>query len=453
MRESPRTNLIVRPGSAERRGQGADCQEAAGLILFDRCGPWLFPERGARMQSVAASDRVGGGPSAGRVLSIRGGQVYDPEGARLAAGDVLVADGHIARLAARIEAVPGEQEVDASGLLVTPGLVDCHVHAFRWGHLIGLDVDPLSSRSGVTTFVDGGSSGALNFMAFRRFVIDRVRSNLYALLNVSALGQTVDGIQGVDAGEYDDLRFLHLTSAAEVVEMHRDVIVGIKVRMYTGLTTLAPMSSARELADAVGLPLVVHTAKAPPSFADILAYLRAGDVVTHMYHPGPGALVDRQGRVRPEYVEARKRGIRFDTGTARFHLCFPVARAALDQGFLPDTISTDLTLNNYNHITIDLPTTLSKFLAFGLPLEQALRLATLEPARSLPADKGHGRLAEGLPADLALFELASGDVEYQDYFGNILRGNRRLVCRGSFKDGVLLTPEAQEPMPFTFMRK
>jgi dihydroorotase len=405
------------------------------------------------MRSTTETHNTSAGAATQGVLRIHGGRTYDPEADRIAPGDVLVADRRIARLATRIEPTAGEDTVDATGLLVTPGLVDCHVHAFRWGHLIGLDVDPLSSRSGVTTFVDGGSSGSLNFMAFRTFVIERVRSNLYALLNVSALGQTVDGIQGVDAGEYDDLRFLHLSSAVEVVEKNRDVIVGIKVRMYTGLTTLAPMSSARELADAVGLPLVVHTAKAPPSFADILPYLRAGDVVTHMYHPGPGALVDRQGRVRPEYLEARKRGVLFDTGVARFHLCFPVARAAMDQGFLPDTISTDLTLNNYNHITIDLPTTLSKFLAFGLSIEQVLRMATIAPARSLPADRGHGRLAEGLPADLALFELTTGDVEYQDFFGNSLRGERRLVCRGSIKGGALLTPKEQEPNPFTFMRK
>lgn len=405
------------------------------------------------MKPTTRAGGAGRGSSAEQALRIRGGQVFDPEAGQFGPGEIRIADGRVARLAGAIDPVPGEREIDASGLLVTPGLVDCHVHAFRWGHLIGLDVDPLSSRSGVTTFVDGGSSGALNFMALRRFVIERVRSSLYALLNVSALGQTMDGIQGLDAGEYDDLRFLHLASAAEVVEQNRDAIVGIKVRMYTGLTTLAPMSSARELADAVGLPLTVHTAKAPPSFADILPYLRAGDVVTHMYHPGPGALVDRAGRVRPEYIEARKRGVRFDTGTARFHLCFPVARAAMDQGFLPDTISTDLTLNNYNHITIDLPTTLSKFLAFGMPVEQVLRLATLEPARDLPPDRGHGRLAEGLPADLALFELASGDVEYLDFFGNVLRAGRRLVCRGTLKDGVLLTPEAQEPMPFSFMRK
>jgi dihydroorotase len=386
-------------------------------------------------------------------LLIRGGRVFDATTSAFSGLDVLLAEGKVARMASRIEPPSGAQVIDATDLLVTPGLVDCHVHAFRWGHLISLDVDPLSSRSGVTTFVDGGSSGALNFMAFRRNVIERVRSTLYALLNVSAIGQVVDGIQGLEAAENDDLRFLHLSSAAEVVEQNRDLIVGIKVRMYTGLTSLAPMAAARELADAVGLPLVVHVAKAPPAFRDLLPYLRAGDVVTHMYHPGPGCLMDRNDRIAPEYLEARKRGVLFDTGTARFHTSFPVARAALAQGFAPDSISTDLTLNNYRHITIDMPTTLTKFLALGSSVEQVLRLATLEAARMLPADRGHGHLAEGLPADVALFALEPGEFTYEDYFGNRLRAERRLLCRGTIKDGVLLTPEEQEPMPLSFMRK
>jgi len=391
-------------------------------------------------------------PEASRPLLIRGGRVFDGASG-FAHLDVLVTDGRVARMAPSIEPPASARIIEATGSLVTPGLVDAHVHAFRWGHLIGLDVDPLSSRSGVTAFVDGGSSGALNFMAFRTYVVDRVRSALYALLNVSAIGQVVDGIQGLDAGENDDPRFLHLGAAAEVVEKNRDVIVGIKVRMYTGLTSLAPMAAARELADAVGLPLVVHVSKAPPAFRDLLPYLRVGDVVTHMFHPGPGGLVTRDGSIAPEYREARARGVLFDTGTARFHTSFPVARTAIQQGFLPDTISTDLTLNNYQHITIDMPTTLSKFLALGIPLERALRLATLAPARMLPAARGHGRLAEGRPADLALFALESGEFTYLDYFGERLQASERLICRGTIKDGQLLAPEEQAPMPFSFMRK
>jgi dihydroorotase len=395
----------------------------------------------------------GAGAAGSASLVVRGGNIFDPVAGRFNRLDLLVADGKVARMAPTVEAPAGCQVVEASGLLVTPGLVDCHVHAFRWGHLISLDVDPVSSQSGVTTFVDGGSAGSLQFMAFRRFVIDHVRSNLYALLNVSALGETVDGLKGVDAWENDDLRFLHLDSAVETVEKSRDLIVGIKVRIHTGLASLLPMAAARALADAVGLPLVVHTMKAPPLFSDLLPYLKAGDVVTHMYHPGPGCLVDGHGRIAPEYSEARRRGVLFDTGTARFHTCHPVARAAIAEGFLPDTISTDLCLTNYQHITIDMPTTLTKFMALGLSLEQVLQRATIEPAKSLPAERGHGRLAEGLAADIGLFAIETGEFPYHDFFGNPLQAGRRLISRGTIKDGRLLTSEAQEPMPFSFMRR
>jgi dihydroorotase len=383
---------------------------------------------------------------------IRGGQVFDPERGGFARLDVLVDGGRVVKIASAIEPPTPAQVLDATGLFVTPGLVDGHVHAFRWAHLISLDVDPLSSRSGVTTFVDGGSAGSLQFMAFRKFVIERVRSHLYGLLNVSAMGQMLDGLKGVDVWEGEDPRFLHLDSAAEIVEANRDVIVGIKVRINTGLSSLAPLAAARELADRVGLPVVVHTAPAPPLFRDLLPHLRAGDVVTHMYHPGPGGLVDNEGKLGPDYVEARERGIVFDTGTARFHTSFAVARAAIQQGFLPDTISTDLTLTNYRHITIDMPTTLTKFMAFGLSLEQVLQRATIAPARMLPADRGHGRLAEGLPADIALFALESGEFTYEGYFGDRLQARQRLVSRGTLREGRLLPPEAQEPMPFSFMR-
>jgi dihydroorotase len=385
-------------------------------------------------------------------LLIHGGEVFDPDRAAFARLDILIADGKVVKIAPTVNAPADVEKFDATGLLVTPGLVDCHVHAFRWAHLISLDVDPLSSRSGVTTFVDGGSSGALHFMAFRKCVQERVQSHLYALLNASAMGQMLDGLKSVDVWEGEDPRFFDLAAATEIVEANRDVVVGIKVRINTGLSSLAPMAAGRELADRVRLPLVVHTSPAPPAFRDLLPYLRAGDVITHMYHPGPGALVDEEGKLAPEYVEARQRGILFDTGTARFHTSFAIAQAAIAQGFLPDTISTDLTLTNYRHITIDMPTTLTKFMAFGLGLEQVLRLATIAPARMLPADRGHGRLTEGGNADIAFFALEFGHFIYQGYFRDEVSTEKRLVARGTIRGGELLKREEQEPMSLSFMR-
>ncbi len=391
----------------------------------------------------------------GTTLVVRGGDLYDATANRFVRADVAVGGGKVLRIAPALPAVPGVRTIDASGLIVTPGLVDCHVHAFPWGHIIGLDVDPVSSRTGVTTFVEGGSTGSLHFLAFRKFVAERARSNLFALLNVSAMGEMMDGIRGLDLMDHDDLRTLHLPSAVETVERNRDLIVGIKVRAYTGLQSLLPLAAARELADEVGLPLVVHLAPPPPAFRDVLAYLRPGDFVTHIYHPGPGAVVDRQGRLRPEYLEARERGVLIDTGTARFHTSLPVARAAIAQGFLPHTISTDLTANNARHITIDLPTTMSKFLALGLSLADVLERTTAAPARLLLPGRGVGQLVEGGPADLAVFALEEGDFTYEDYFGNRLEAKQRLVNRVTIKDGEVLVPEPSSlpTMELDFTRK
>lgn len=386
-------------------------------------------------------------------LLVRGGEVFEPERQAFARQDVAVAGGKVAALGPELATPPGCREVDAGGKIVTPGLVDAHMHAFPYVHLVGLDVDPLSSRSGVTTFVDAGTTGALNFLAFRHYVVERVRSNLFALLNVSALGQVTHGLRGLEVLENDDLRFLYLPPAVDLVENNRDVIVGIKVRMYAGLTSLTPLAAARDLADEVGLPLVVHAVSPPPSFRDILPYLRAGDVVTHAYHPGPVAMVDRRGAVRPEYREARARGVLFDTGSARMFTHFPTIRAAVEQGFGPDLITTDLTSITVDQDIIDLPTTLNKFVALGVPLAEALAKATLGAARLLPPERGIGRLAVGLPADLAVFALEEAELTYGDFFGNSVVARRRLVPWLTVKDGAVLAPQPHVPVPWRFITR
>ncbi|MHB1134137.1 MAG: amidohydrolase family protein [Chloroflexota bacterium] len=386
-------------------------------------------------------------------LLVRGGRVFEPEKRASALLDVGIAGGKVAALAPDLAAPAGCRVLDAGGRLVTPGLVDAHAHAFPLVQLIGLDVDPVSSRSGVTTFVDAGTTGALHFLAFRHYVIDRARSNIFALLNVSAVGQTLDGIRGLEVFENDDPRFLHLPAAIELVEGNRDVIVGIKVRLYHGLASLAPLAAARDLADEVGLPLEVHTVSPPPSFRDILPYLRPGDIATHVYHPGPQTMVDGRGQVRPEWVEARARGILFDTGSARIFTHFPTIRAAIEQGYGPDFITTDLTTPGVEQQTISLPHTLNKFVALGVPFEEALYKVTAGAARLLPPDCGLGRLAVGLPADLAVFDLEEGEFTYDDFFGNSVVARQRLVPVATIKDGEVLTPQPHVPLPWRFIRR
>jgi dihydroorotase len=223
--------------------------------------------------------------------------------------------------------------------------------------------------------------------------------------------------------------------------------------MYTGLTSALPMAMGRELADTVQLPLVVHLAPPPIPFGDILPYLRAGDSITHVYHGGPGTMLDAAGRVRHEFLEARSRGVLIDTGTSKFHTCFAVVRGAYAQGFFPDIISTDLTPSTAAHMTIDLPTCISKFSGLGMELEDALAAATTGPAKLLPTGKGYGQLQVGMPADLAIFELEQGQTQYDDFFGDKIVAKQRLRHILTMKDGIALTAQPSPAMDYKYLRR
>jgi dihydroorotase len=371
-------------------------------------------------------------------ICIKGGRVFFPEEKTIKRKDILIADGRIFEIGDEIQTQEGMKVIDAKDKLVAPGLIDFHLHAFRYGHLLSVDTEELSPRSGTTTFVDGGSSGALNFLAFREYVIKPAKSNIFAFLNISAIGQGTDGIQGLHFYENDDERLLHIASAVEVTEKNRDIIIGIKVRVYTGLKSLQPLHKARELADRVRLPIMVHLAPPPPEFEELLPYLKQGDIITHPYHGGEKTMLDERGQVRLEFWEARQRGIEVDVGLDRFHGNLKVIRRALDQGFSPDFISTDLAMPNLHHITFDLPTTVSKFVALGLPLGEALAKCTYAPAMKMGREKEIGCMREGSCADIAIFDLATHDYVFEDYFENKLEAKERLIPFMTIRKGQIL---------------
>jgi dihydroorotase len=371
-------------------------------------------------------------------VCIKGGEVFFSDRRVIEKKDILIHGDRVSRIDDNIRTEKDAEIIDAEGRLVTPGLIDFHMHAFRYGHLLSIDTDELSPRSGTTTFVDGGSAGSLNFLAFREFVITPSTSNILAFLNVSAIGQATDGIQGLHFYENDDDRLFHIPSAVEIIEKNRDVIVGIKVRAYTGLKSLTPMQKARELADLVDLPLMVHLAPPPPGFDETLPFLKQGDIITHPYHGGDDTILDGEGRVRPEFWEARQRGIEVDVGFDRFHGDFSVIRLALDQGFSPDYISTDLAAPNLHNLVFDLPTTVSKFVALGMPLGEALARCTYGPALKLTKEREIGWLQEGSLADIAIFDLVTDDFVYEDYFGNRVNSRERILPHLTLRKGEVL---------------
>lgn len=356
--------------------------------------------------------------------------------------DVRVAGQYIDQIAEDISVDPDDVVEDIAGRILTPGLIDMYVHAFNHGHLLSLDVDSVAPTSGTTAFVDAGTCGVLQFPAFREYVIKRAQSRIFAFLNISVIGQTTDGIEGMNFHDNDNDELLHVESARETIEQNREHIVGIKVRVYTGLKSMKAMERARELADLVDLPIMVHTAPAPPTFEDMVQFLKTGDIITHPYHGGTTHILDDAGQVRDSYWEARKRGIEVDLGPARFHCELPIMKASFEQGFFPDYISTDLVSSNRHSITIDLPTSMSKVLACGMSLEEVLARSTIDTARKLKAEGEIGLLREGAVADLAILNIEQGKFEFTDGPGNVLHAEQRIIAEQTYRAGKLLDPEA-----------
>jgi dihydroorotase len=373
-------------------------------------------------------------------ICIKGGKIFFSEKKTIEKKDIIISDGKIVGIEDEIQPQEGTRIVDAKGKLVTPGLIDFHMHAFRYGHFLSIDTEELSPRSGTTTFVDGGSTGSLNFLTFREYVIKPSRSNILAFLNISAIGQSTDGVLGLDFHENDDERLLHMPSALEVIEKNRNIIVGIKVRAYTGLKNTKALEKARELADVVNLPIMVHLAPPPLEFHEILPYLKQGDIITHPYHGGGKTILDEKGQVRSEYWEARQRGIEVDLGLDRFHGNLDIMKLALDQGFQPDYISSDLAMTNLHSITYDLPTTVSKVVASGLSLAEALAKCTYAPAVKMGMEKEIGCIQKGGLADIGIFDRVTDEYTFEDFFNNKLKAKERILPFMTIRKGEILQP-------------
>lgn len=382
-------------------------------------------------------------------LLVKGGTVVDPSQALRTESDLAIAAGKVTALAPDIPADQAKMVVDATGKLVTPGLIDLHTHGFFACTPLGIELDEVCARSGVTTVVDAGSAGAQTFPGFRSLIIEPTTIRILAFLNISAIG-----ILGIDLDEGANVRNCNVEEAVRVADKHRDRIIGIKVRAsaeVVGDQGIVPLELARAAADRLGLPLMVHVGPSPPTLDAILARMRPGDILTHLFTGHADRVVDAQGKtrncivdgtrgVRQEVRQAKSRGVVMDVGHGASSFNFEVARAALAQGFAPDTISTDLHTVNINGPVYDLSTTLSKFLYLGMDLDEVILAATARPAEVIGRQGELGTLRVGAAADVALFELREGSVRFQDAYGNTVEGRQQLVntltiCRGKPLNG------------------
>lgn len=237
--------------------------------------------------------------------------------------------------------------------------------------------------------------------------------------------------------EYDDLRLLNVSETVKCIEGNRDRIVGVKVRAFHGLTNLTPIHAALDAAEEAGVPVMIHTSPPPPSKSQYMPLLRPGDIMTHLYHPRPGGLIDRHGKIRQEYREARQRGVLMETGLDRWHTDFEVLKRGVGEGFGPDIISTDVTRFNVEPLVKDVLFTASKLMAAGMPLDESLAAMTINPAIAVKRPE-LAELKEGGPANITVLEVLKEDITFVDFFGQSLKGKERLCCRWLINKGKII---------------
>jgi len=372
-------------------------------------------------------------------IIIKGGTVVDPSQCLHEAKDVGIVDGRIAALEKDLPADEAETVVDASGKIVTPGLVDLHVHVY-WGvaHL-GIEPDPNCVAKGATTVFDAGSSGAQTFPGFKKYIIDVSATRIKAFLHVSMQGQLSNVV-----GELLDLQWADVNRAIKMCEDNKDDIVGVKIRLSSNLVGehgLECLKRARAVADATNLPLMEHPGPSMTT-TEMLNEMKTGDIMTHCYHRGPAGILDEDGKIRSEFRKAVQRGVLMDVGHGAGSFAFEVAKAGLAQDFPPSTISSDLHFYNLYGPVYDLATTASKFLLLGMPFDEVIAEVTTAPAQTMGMENEIGTLKVGAYSDVAVFDLQEGDFEFTDVLKVTMIGHQKLVPVATVKGKNIYTPSS-----------
>jgi dihydroorotase len=359
-------------------------------------------------------------------LILKGGRLFDPAQKLDAVSDIAFAGGKIAAIGNDLP--PGNAEVrDASGKYVAPGFIDLHTHVYWGGTSLGVDATALASTGGITTFVDAGSAGPGNYKGFLKHVIEPSEPRILAYLHVSFAGIFAFS-RRIMVGESGDMRLISPIDAIEVAQAHPDTIIGIKVRLgrfASGNSGIAPLDLALDVAERTGLPIMAHIDEPPPSYEEVLARLRPGDVLTHCFRPAPNTPIGADGLPKQAVLDARARGVLFDIGHGMGSFSFNVARAMLGAGFAPDTISSDVHDLNVSGPVFDQATTLSKFLALGMPLTEVIAATTASPAAAIRRPE-LGTLSVGAVADATLFTIEDGHFELTDSVGEVVAAKNRI---------------------------
>jgi dihydroorotase len=376
---------------------------------------------------------------------IHGGTVIDPAQGIHDRRDVAFRDGKVAAVDREIPSDQAAEVINARDRIVTPGLIDAHVHIYEGVSHYGINPDATCLAHGVTTVVDAGSAGADTFPGFRKYVIEASDTRIFAQLNISSMGMLSQ-----DVGELDDIKWANVPKALAMIEQNRDLILGVKVRLTRFLNVgkdagLKPLFLAREAADAAGLPIMVHPQESwAESLDQVLAVMRQGDMMTHMYHGREHGILDGEGKIRPSVRAARERGVLFDLGHGQGSFQWDVSERATAQEFWPTTISTDLHKYNIGGPVFDMATTLSKFLQLGMSLDDAFERVTTVPAGVVGMPGKIGTLKPGAEGDAAVFEMREGRFDLVDCVGQTRTGSLRLVPGAVVKAGKVVGATSSE---------
>jgi len=394
---------------------------------------------------------------------VRGGRVVDPANGLDGVRDVALRDGRIAAVAESIDPAGAREVFDARGLVVTPGLIDLHVHGYEHVTPLGIDIDRYCLGRGTTTAVDAGSAGCDTFPGFRAFAAERFRTRLLAFLHISRTGLSFAGLGGDSdtPGELESLRFANADDCAACIEANRDLLVGVKIRLSDSIADggrheAESYRRAREAARAAGVPLMVHHNFSTVPHEDCPGLLAPGDLWTHCYHGFPKTLVDPAARrLLPAAREAAERGVLFDLGHGQGSFNWTVAEIAVAEGFWPHTLSSDLHRGCAEGPCYDLPLVMSKLLHLGMRLGEVVRATTSSAAAAIGWGDRLGSLAPGREADLAVFALEDYDGPVEDCQSQLRRVRRLLRPRAVWRAGVPagITAPVSFPNPASIARQ
>jgi dihydroorotase len=385
-----------------------------------------LPELGSHTVRIGADLSAAAGQAATTYdLLIKGGRVIDASQSLSAERDVAITGGKVAAVAANIPAARAKEVFDARGKLVTPGLVNQHAHVYRWAYPISVDPDAVGYPAGVTTIVDAGSGGASTFLGFRKYVIDRTPVRIYAMLNISQVGNFGNEL-------YMGLGNINAKAAIRVINEHKDRIVGIKVRIngkHDDLQhDLEVLKRARSVSDETGLPIMMHWTNE----RDLLSLLKRGDVLTHPFNIPNGnqdnLFGGQPGDVLPQILELKQRGIWTEGQAVNSHHLWVNSEKAFAQGWAPDVISTDMgaiTPESPNGLL--LPWTMTQYLHLGLTVEQVIERVTLTPTKIFKFPDKHGTLETGVNADVTVIDLQEGSFALIDQQNNKRTARRKFV--------------------------